>query len=458
MVKIGHASSDENKKARGGQAGDQTGNEVCIRDWYNRPWNVMLICTDTALAQRAAAYMKAICEDNDFGYDQGQRTTGYTNIVNAGKDVGKAAAGEFDCSSLVSSCYRLAGLDVPYTLTTRNIRKTFLDTGKFIAYTDSAHLTSDAYATVGAVYLKEDAHVVMALENGSKANSSPTTPTNSSVASVITVNISSNEKAIWDFLKKKGYSDFAVAGIMGNLYAESGLSQINLQNTGNRKLGLTDAEYTVAVDNGGYTNFVRDSQGYGLAQWTYWSRKQNLLNYAKSKKVSIGDLAMQLEFLHKELSESYKKCNSTLLAAKSILEASNAMLFDFERPANQGASVQQKRAKYGQVYYDKYAGKTVTTPTPPTPSPTVSSPYKVGNTYTLQVELNVRTGAGTNYSKKSRSQFTADGRRHDKDNDSALDKGTRVNCLALKTVGQDIWMKIPSGWVAAFYKNQYYIK
>ena len=85
--------------------------------------------------------------------------------------------------------------------------------------------------------------------------------------------------------------------MMGNLFAESALSPINLQNTYEKKLGYSDSTYTTAVDNGTYTNFIKDSAGYGLAQWTFWSRKQNLLNYAKSKGVSIGDLNMQLEFL-----------------------------------------------------------------------------------------------------------------------------------------------------------------
>ena len=85
--------------------------------------------------------------------------------------------------------------------------------------------------------------------------------------------------------------------MMGNLFAESALSPINLQNTYEKKLRYSDSTYTIAVDNGTYTNFIKDSAGYGLAQWTFWSRKQNLLNYAKSKGVSIGDLNMQLEFL-----------------------------------------------------------------------------------------------------------------------------------------------------------------
>ena len=100
------------------------------------------------------------------------------------------------------------------------------------------------------------------------------------------------EKRIWDFLKAEGFNDFGVAGLMGNLDAESGLRPNNLQDTYSIKFKLTDTQYTIAVDNGSYTNFIYDEAGYGLAQWTYWSRKQNLLNYAKSKNKSIGDLQM----------------------------------------------------------------------------------------------------------------------------------------------------------------------
>jgi hypothetical protein len=42
---------------------------------------------------------------------------------------------------------------------------------------------------------------------------------------------------------------------------------------------MTDAEYTAAVNNGSYTNFINDSAGYGLAQWTYWSLKRDMLEY-----------------------------------------------------------------------------------------------------------------------------------------------------------------------------------
>ena len=165
-------------------------------------------------------------------------------------------------------------------------------------------------------------------------------------------------KKMWDYFKSKGLTDAGVAGLMGNLYAESGLKSCNLQGTYETKLGMTDAEYTAAVDAGTYTNFVKDSAGYGLAQWTYWSLKQDLYNYMKKLNKSIGDLEGQMEFLAYQLEKDYNVVWKTLTSAKTVLEASNAVLLKFERPADQSEAAQNKRASYGQKYYDSYAKKT----------------------------------------------------------------------------------------------------
>jgi N-acetyl-anhydromuramyl-L-alanine amidase AmpD len=165
------------------------------------------------------------------------------------------------------------------------------------------------------------------------------------------------EQYIWNYFKQRGFNDFGVAGLMGNLFAESALNPKNLQQTYEKKLGFTDDSYTEAVDNNTYTNFVYDKAGYGLAQWTYYSRKQGLLDFAKNNSKSIGDLDIQLEYLWYELKTMYKSVVNTLKAATSVLEASNAVLLDFERPANQSVEAQNRRASYGQKYYDKYALK-----------------------------------------------------------------------------------------------------
>ena len=246
-----------------------------------------------------------------------------------------------------------------------------------------------------------------------------------------------NEKTIWNFLTGKGLNAYAVAGIMGNLYAESGLMPNNLQNTYNNKLGKTDAEYTAAVDNGSYGNFVKDSAGYGLAQWTYWSRKQALLNHAKQAGVSIADLNMQLGFLWEEL-QGYTAVMAALKKAGSVRAASDAVLTGYEKPADQSETVKKKRAEYGEGYYKKYAagngtkyyrvrkswtdaasqlgaftslenaksackaGYTVYDDNGKAVYTAAGQQASAGVPFSVQVDildLNIRTGAGTNYAK-----------------------------------------------------------
>lgn len=84
--------------------------------------------------------------------------------------------------------------------------------------------------------------------------------------------------------------------------------------------------------------------------------------------------------------------------------------------------------------------------------------YKVGSTYTLQAEMKVREGAGTEYRAKKHGELTADGRKHDADGDGCLDKGTRVTCKEIKKNGNDTWIRTPSGWVAAIYGGKMYVK
>lgn len=221
-----------------------------------------------------------------------------------------------------------------------------------------------------------------------------------------------NDAYIWKFLKSKGLNDYATAGIMANLYAESAFIPNNLQNTYEKKFGLTDSQYTAAVDAGTYTAFETDRGGYGLAQWTNSGRKKNLLAFAKSKGTSIGDLQMQLDFLWLEM-QDYTTMMPVLWNAKSIFEAASIFMLKFERPANVSQANQERRAKLGQPYYDKYAGKDMSDV--PGPTPVVPVPPVVVSTkqyrYNHEVDynnakvslnasqLNIRLGPSKGYSR-----------------------------------------------------------
>lgn len=234
-------------------------------------------------------------------------------------------------------------------------------------------------------------------------------------------------QTVWDFLMKKGLNAYAVAGIMGNLKAESGLNPKNLQNTYEKSLGYTDSTYTKAVDNGTYKNFVKDSAGYGLAQWTYYTRKQNLLDYARSKDKSIGDLTMQLEFFWKEL-QGYKSVMSKLKSAKSVKEASDAVLTGYEKPQNQSDSVKKARAEYGKAYYKKFVKSEFTAS---------EAPYQIKVTASV---LNIRKDPTTN------SAITG----------TIKDKGTYTIVEVSDGVGATKWGKLKSGagWISLDYTKK----
>ena len=164
-----------------------------------------------------------------------------------------------------------------------------------------------------------------------------------------------SEEKIWCFFLEKLNNAYGVAGLMGNLYVESSLQSCKLEVKYARKFGMTSEEYTIAVDNGTYDNFVHDSAGYGLAQWTYWSRKEAFLAFAKGHNVSIGDLDMQLEYLWEEL-QKYKTVINTLYTATSVREASDVVCLKYEKPQHTSEEFLANRAKYGQKFYDEYAG------------------------------------------------------------------------------------------------------
>lgn len=166
---------------------------------------------------------------------------------------------------------------------------------------------------------------------------------------------------IYQKLKAAIGNDYGVFGLMGNLMAESGLKANNLQNSYNKKLNISDEDYTMVVDENAYPDFVTDKAGYGLAQWTYWSRKQKLLQYAQAYECSIGDENMQVDFLIGELMASYPSVLNVLKTAVSIREASDCVLTQYERPADQSESVKAKRAAYGEdLMKQLLGGNTIT--------------------------------------------------------------------------------------------------
>lgn len=165
-----------------------------------------------------------------------------------------------------------------------------------------------------------------------------------------------NAEKIWNFFLDERFSIYGIAALMGNLFAESGLDPKNLQNSCEKRLNYTDAEYTAAVDNGTYKNFAYDGAGYGLPQFTFPSRKEAFYKYAKAAGKSIGDLETQLLFMVKEMKKDFKSVYSALKTASDVKTASDLVLKKYEAPKDQSDAVKRKRAEYGQEYFNRFSG------------------------------------------------------------------------------------------------------
>lgn len=157
-----------------------------------------------------------------------------------------------------------------------------------------------------------------------------------------------DNKSIYNALISAGLSKEGACGLMGNFQAESAMRSNNVQDGMTR---LSDDEYTKAADNDSI-NFVRDAVGYGLAQWTYWSRKNALLSYAKTRGVSVGDAKMQIDFCIRELKTDYKTVWDKLCGSISVYDAASIVCTQYERPAVNNIAV---RARFAEKFYSQFA-------------------------------------------------------------------------------------------------------
>ena len=175
-MRIGHASIDERGKAKSGIAGDQTGKEVCIRNWYSKPWDYMLRCVDPNKAELMAQACEAGCGNNHIGYDQNQRNSLRTQAKLCGMKLDRIMVDcETDCSAFMAVCAECAGIDIPYNAgnapTTSSMKNAFMKTGWFKLFTEPIYTTLDKYLKRGDILVKSGSHTVMVLDNGTKGES-----------------------------------------------------------------------------------------------------------------------------------------------------------------------------------------------------------------------------------------------------------------------------------------------
>ena len=211
---IAHSSIDERGKISGGQAGDQTGKEVCIRTWYEFATQVLRI--EDQKVREAFGNNMIDCANNDnIGYDQGGRNSLLKEAIKVNFDFSKIATKcEGDCSSTVTACvlgaiYKVLGKEAyekAYailavsgncaTTSTLSARLRNLPMVKVSLYTSTSYTKSTSNAVFGDIYNKPSNHVVAYINDGKKVVAKTTTTTTATSTATKSVKATESAKSL----------------------------------------------------------------------------------------------------------------------------------------------------------------------------------------------------------------------------------------------------------------------
>lgn len=163
---------------------------------------------------------------------------------------------------------------------------------------------------------------------------------------------------VFDYLLSKGVSPQGAAGIIGNFMQESTTNVVPYYvEGGNTGDASTSIQYTDSINNGTYSkeDFMYDSKGYGIAQWTHYTRKQALYEFAESYSdtMDIGNIYMQLDFFWQELTTDYVSTYNAIKDATDVETAARVFHDGYEQ-SNDGTELMMKRIAYAEQTYNEY--------------------------------------------------------------------------------------------------------
>jgi hypothetical protein len=258
-VLIGHASLDENKSAKGGNAGDQTQKEVCTRSWYNKPWTSVIRPKDSTVAEKIAKAMEQACANDKIGYDQNQRTTLFTQAKAVNWDLPKiTTACECDCSSLVAVCVNAAGIAVSKDIYTGNEKTALANTGAFTVLTDAKYTSKPDNLKRGDILLGAG-HTAIVLSDGDGVSA----PVNSNTES----NTPKTETAVTGEVRAKDAARNFMNPLAGTYKVTA--TKLNVRHGAglNKKIMVTIPRGTAVRCYGYYTEYL--GTNWLAVQFTY---------------------------------------------------------------------------------------------------------------------------------------------------------------------------------------------
>jgi hypothetical protein len=186
----------------------------------------------------------------------------------------------------------------------------------------------------------------------------------------------SNEQKVWNYFHARGLTDIAVAGIMGNFNNESAFDPARKQKASG--VDMTTVVFKDTIADGGQET---GGGGYGLAQWTYYTRRNALFEKIREAglqqyygtgwgelttdaTIPIDDLnkllLVELDFAWEGDSTKIRDLAPDLNATTSVEgDSGSTVLFHnrYENSADDATKI-QGRIQAAQAKYNQYSGGT----------------------------------------------------------------------------------------------------
>lgn len=147
-----------------------------------------------------------------------------------------------------------------------------------------------------------------------------------------------NLEKILRYYVGKGLTLTQASGIAGNYQQESGFNPAKIQG-GN----IADSGYSPV-----------NGVGFGIAQWTFSSRQNPLINLSLSENKEIIDLSLQLDYSWNELNGSHAKALDTIKETTTPEDAAYVFHRDYEGSADSEEKVKEVRGGNAIAIYNTF--------------------------------------------------------------------------------------------------------
>ena len=175
-----------------------------------------------------------------------------------------------------------------------------------------------------------------------------------------------NRQYFYNVLRAAGLTHAGALGVVINLDSESpGCEPYRMEGDFSSDLKKSK-EYAEKVDSGEISKhiFSRSGGGWGAAQWTWYTRKENLFDAAKNAGKSIGDRGVQADFVVWELKNYFPQLLQFLKVTESVYNATARVCKEYEQPAVN--NIDARYAKAQQIEKEVKSQQSQQTPTNPT--------------------------------------------------------------------------------------------